>query len=297
MQIIERFYNHAEDYEQVGQFLLRTYRTTGSHINWLQSRWEYMHYHSLVENVDLNAIGVWEANGAIVGVIHPEHQMGTLYVEVDPEYGDLKSEMIRYAEEHLYWEVSNERVLRVYINDRDDAFQRVVRDEGYEKTDRGAESMSHFMISELFPVISLPDGFRLLSLAEDNDLVKIHRALWRGFNHEGEPPEDGIEGRKRMQSAPNFRKDLTIVVQAPDGHFVSYCGMWYDDLNKVAYVEPVATDPDYRRMGLGRAAVLESIRCCGEQGATVAYVGTSMPFYLSFGFETIYTCSIWHKKW
>lgn len=30
--------------------------------------------------------------------------------------------------------------------------------------------------------------------------------------------------------------------------------------NKVAYVEPVATDPDYRRMGLGKAAVLGSQR-------------------------------------
>ena len=40
-------------------------------------------------------------------------------------------------------------------------------------------------------------------------------------------------------------------------------------------------------MGLGRAAVLEGIRRVGEVGATVAYVGTEMPFYLSFGFVPI----------
>lgn len=44
------------------------------------------------------------------------------------------------------------------------------------------------------------------------------------------------------------------------------------------YVEPVATDPDYRRMDLGKAAVLEGIRRCGELGAEVAYVGSVKDF-------------------
>jgi hypothetical protein len=48
-------------------------------------------------------------------------------------------------------------------------------------------------------------------------------------------------------------------------------------------------------MGLGRAAVLEGIRRCGELGATVAYVGTAMPFYLSFGFEWVYKTPVWEK--
>ena len=52
-----------------------------------------------------------------------------------------------------------------------------------------------------------------------------------------------------MQSGPHFRKDLTIVVEAPNGEFVSYCGMWYDAVNRFGYVEPVATDPDYADEG------------------------------------------------
>ena len=69
-----------------------------------------------------------------------------------------------------------------------------------------------------------------------------------------------------------------------------------DATNGFGYVEPVATDPDYRRRGLGRAAVLEGIRRCGEEGASVAYVGTDKPFYLSFGFKTIYTQNCWLKR-
>jgi len=296
MQATVRHYNHAADYEKVSRFLVRTYRTTGGHINWLQPRWEYMHYHPLVRGVDLNSIGVWDANGEVVGVAHPEHAMGTAYFEIDPEHGALKGEMLRYAEEHLSASRDGVRRLRLHINDEDDDFQKLASEMGYVKGD-GCESMSHFPIPVPFPAVPLPAGFRLKSLAEDNDLRKLNRALWRGFDHGDEPPDDAIEDRKFMQAAPNYRKDLNIVVEAPDGNFVSYCGMWYEPVHSIAYVEPVATDPDYRRMGLASAAVLEGIRRCGEQGATVAYVGAIRPIYLSIGFRQIYNCSAWQREW
>lgn len=64
-----------------------------------------------------------------------------------------------------------------------------------------------------------------------------------------------------------------------------------------AYSEPVATDPDYRRMGLGQAAVLEGLRRCGEQGAIVAYVESTQAFYQSMGFQKIYSQSKWTREW
>ena len=98
-----------------------------------------------------------------------------------------------------------------------------------------------------------------------------------------------------MQSGPNYRKDLAVVVVGPSGDFVSFCGMWYDKYNNFGYVEPVATDPDYRRRGLGRAAVLEGIRLCSKLGATVAYVGSDNPFYLSLGFRKLFTLNCWRR--
>ncbi len=99
-----------------------------------------------------------------------------------------------------------------------------------------------------------------------------------------------------MQSAPNYRKDLNIGAQAPNGDFAAYCGMWYLSAHRLGYVEPVATDPDYRRMGLGRAAVLEGIRRCGELDATVAVVGSSQAFYLSFGFAVVSNLYPWTTR-
>jgi predicted N-acetyltransferase YhbS len=296
MRIVPRSYSHATDYDRVGRFLVRTYRTEGDHINWLQPRWEYMHYHPYIREVELDPIGVWETDGEIVAVIHPEHRMGTVYFEVDPAHAILKEDMLQYAEKYLAVRADGVRTLRAYINDADQDLQHSAGAMGYEKGP-GGEEMSLFAIPDPFPEIPLPDGFRLKSLADDNDLRKVHRVLWRGFGHGPDPPDDGIEGRRFMQSAPNFRHDLNIVVEAPDGQFVSYCGMWYEPVHRIAYVEPVATDPDFRRMGLGQAAVLEGIRLCGREGATVAYVGSVLPFYLALGFRQIYSLSLWRRNW
>jgi predicted N-acetyltransferase YhbS len=98
-----------------------------------------------------------------------------------------------------------------------------------------------------------------------------------------------------MFDTPSGRRDLKIAVVAPDGNFVAFCGMFYEPTHRYAYVEPVATDPDYRRMGLGKAAVLEGIRRCGTLGATVAYVGSDQAFYQAIGFKKVYLSECWVK--
>lgn len=76
---------------------------------------------------------------------------------------------------------------------------------------------------------------------------------------------------------------------------MAFSGLWFEPVNKFGYVEPVATDPDYRRLGLGRAAVLEGIRRCGEFGATVAYVGLDQPFYFALGSRKLSPQNYWSK--
>ena len=160
--------------------------------------------------------------------------------------------------------------------------------------------MSQLKISLPFrPDTPFPEGFRLQSLAEDNDLEKLDRVLYRGFNHGDEPPVDDREARRKarqkQQSMPGYRQDLNIIIVAPDGNFAACSGTWFVAANKYAYIEPVCTDPDYRRRGLGRVAVLEGVRRCVELGARVAYVASVQPFYISMGFKKIHACQGWTK--
>jgi predicted N-acetyltransferase YhbS len=69
--------------------------------------------------------------------------------------------------------------------------------------------------------------------------------------------------------------------------------MWYDQDTEYALVEPVATNPDYRRQGLGRAAVMEGIKRCGKLGAKQAYVGSGQQFYYQIGFHPLPAGTFW----
>lgn len=296
MPIRLRSFAGPEDLAAIGSFLARHYQPGNRDGNWFEPVWEYAYTHPYFDESAIGEIGLWEDGGELVAVATYESRLGEAFFQTHPAYAHLKPEMLDYAEAHLSAPgPDGRRVLKAYVNDFDRAFAEVVAARGYRLDPGSARPMSQFDIPSPFPAIPLPAGFRLISLADENDLRKIHRVLWRGFNHPGEPPEEGLEGRRKMQSGPHFRKDLTIIAEAPNGEYASYCGMWYDATNRIAYVEPVATDPSYRRMGLGRAAVLEGIRRCGALGATVAYVGSEQPFYLSFGFRKIYTEDCWVK--
>ena len=291
-----RSYDKSKDFGLVGDFLIKHYQTDNRDGNWFQPTWEYMHSHPYLDENSLDKIGIWEDVGEIVGVAHYESSLGEVFFETHPRYSSLKPEMLDYAEQQLYGVTKKgERIVNAFVNDFDSEFVKHIQFRGYQRVSEHDRPISQFIIPKPFPKISLPDGFRVKSLKDDNDFFKIHRVLWRGFGHEGEPTKDGIQDRRTMQTVPNFRKDLNIVIEGPDGNFVSYSGTWFDLTNQIAYVEPVATDPDYRRRGLGKAAVLEGIRRCGEDGATVAYVGSDLKFYMAIGFTKIFTSNCWKK--
>jgi GNAT superfamily N-acetyltransferase len=141
-----------------------------------------------------------------------------------------------------------------------------------------------------------PEDYRIQGLDADNDLAKINVCLWKGFNH-GDNVDEDLSGRRLMQQAPNWKPELNIVAVAPDGCFAAYAGTWYDPALNCCFIEPVATVPEFRRMGLGRAAVMEGVRRCAAQGATKAFVGSDQPFYRSMGFIPVSARGPWFKTW
>jgi predicted N-acetyltransferase YhbS len=297
MSIHIKPYNRKKDFKRVGDFLIETFQLGNTFTNWLQPRWEYMHFHTAIRGKPLEKIGLFEEDGIILGVVHFEFVLREVYFQVRPGNDHIKEMMFDYAEDNFQGisQRTGRSMRALYIHENDKILQELARSNSYEIRPEFAESNSSYILNKPISEALLPEGFRLQSLADDPDPRKINHVLWRGFNHEGPPPEEEIEGREFMMQAPNFRKDLTIVAVAPDGNFASYGGMWVIPENKVAYVEPVATDPDYRRMGLGKAVVLESIRRAQADGAEIAWVGSDQEFYKAFGFEMMFKFDVWVK--
>lgn len=293
-----RQYNHEKDFETVYNFLTEIYQPGETLNNWLPSRWEYMHYHTSILELDRSKIGIAEEEDQIVAVVHFESSPAEVFFEVRPGFEHLKPDLLTWAEEIGYNGMSRSRgkpVRVAYVYDDDREFQKEVQSRGYEKWEEFSEPHSVYDLRKPIPVPSLPEGYAVQSLEDENDLRKINQVLWRGFNHSGEPPDEEIPSREFGQQAPNFHKDLTIVTVAPDGRYTSYCGMYYIPEIKVAMLEPLATDPDFRRMGMAKAAVMESMRRVKALGAEVCWVGSGQEFYTSIGFEIKFTIYPWAK--
>jgi len=286
------------DVAAVGEFLAANYLPDNQDGNWLRPAWDYMHSHPNLDESALDLIAVWEDDEDIVGVVHFEDQPGAAHFQFHPDYPEIKEEMLEYALDYLpRVGKDGKKELTIYSADFDQDFEDLIIRKGFIHRVELDRIDTRLVIPAEISAPDLPDGFRIASLADDNDLVKIHRVLWRGFDHAGEPPEEGIQWRVKMQSSSNFRKDLTLVVENPAGDFVVFCGFWIVPQNRYGYLEPLATDPDYRRQGLARAAVWEGIRRCREEGADVIHVGSDQPFYRSLGFEPLYNTHCWQKEY
>jgi ribosomal protein S18 acetylase RimI-like enzyme len=290
-----RPYLRSTDYDAVGRMLLESYRPGPVYDPWLQPRWEYMHFHPLIRGHDLRRFGVAESHGDLRGIVHFEHDPAVSYIQRRSEADDVIGPLLDWAGQHLGGpsETFGRDILGIYVPDFDVALRRAVEQRGFTEHPEHVEANSRLTDIARLPVPAAPPGYEVRSLADENDLDKVHRVLWRGFDHEGPPPVEGVEERRFMQSAPNFRPDLTIVVVDPAGEYASFCGMWVVPDHRIAYVEPVATDPDHRRRGVGRTAVLEAARRAGVDGADVAWVGSRQAFYLSLGFEEMFECTLW----
>jgi GNAT superfamily N-acetyltransferase len=298
MTIQFRHYNGQADYARVSDFLIARHQPNNADGNWLEPAWEYMHSHPGLDSSTLERIGIWEDAGAVVAVATYESRLGEAFFQFHPAYKHLRKEMLDYAEGSLHGiSKDGRKYLCAYVNDVDVEFVSLIEARGYKRDDDESRTMLQFAIPDPFPTIKLPEGFRLTSLAEECDWGKVHRVLWRGFNHGDDVPinEEELDSRRRMFDTPKARRDLKIAVAAPNGDFVAFCGMFYEPTNRFAYVEPVATAPEFRRQGLGKAAVLEGIRRCGILGATAAFVGNDLPIYRAVGFEKVYISECWLK--
>ncbi len=281
----------TEDFHRVRDFLVRINRKNPILYDFEWGRWEWAFSLPFLDTENLSRIGVWEHDGEIVALATYEERPGSIYFCIDPGFHFLKTEMLLYAKENL---CSAEGELQVLINNVDEELQLIATKQGFVATQE-LEGNAVYDIDLDTINYSLPDDYSIISLAEDFDLVKFDRVLWRGFNHEGEPHdmEVALAERRTSISGPHLNPELCIIVVSPQGEYASYCGMWYDSETEYALVEPVATDPDFRMLGLGRAAVLEGIRRCGRLGAKQAYVGSSQQFYYQIGFRPVPTSTFW----
>jgi len=280
----------TEDFMKVHEFLIRINQENIITPNFLWGRWEWMFSLPYLNERYLNKIGIWKDDDKIIALATYETDIDEAYICVDKDYSYLKQDILKYVD--LNFNMNH----KVLIDDNDHDFQQIATNQGYKPT-QGKQCSARIDINDTIDY-QLPEGFSIVSLKDRFDLDEYSKVLWRGFNHPGDPPktEEKMNEIKITLAGPHVNLEQKIAVVASNGEFVSYCGIWYDKTTNYALIEPVATDPKYRMMGLGKATVLEAVKRTGKMGAKQAYVGSSQQFYYNIGFYPISTETYWVKK-
>jgi len=282
---------YTDDFMKVCEFLLRINNDKVITPNYLWARWVWQ-FGPYMSMENLSHIGIAEDDGVIVGLATYEGDIGEAYFCIDDAYSHIKPLLVDYAMQNL----SNNGNLKLSLPDGDLSYQHLALQKGFIPT---TEKSSVAMIDIDHHSYTLPDGFSIISFADERfDIERYYNAIWRGFNNQRQRNDKEMESMKKREGfdAPYLDLNLRILVVAPNGDYAAHCGMWCIADSKYAYVEPVFTLPEYRKMGLGKAAVLEGVNRCGKLGAKQAYVLSSQQFYYRIGFYPIQNETWWVMK-
>jgi hypothetical protein len=297
MAVIQRRYRLLGDFSKVLEYLSDTYEIAANSFL-LPQFFEYAHTHPAFNHKLTHRFGLWEENNDLVGIVCYEMNIGECLISIKNGYDLLLPEIIKYSEANLLEKRDGKNCLSIWITDKEIIKKKILEKNGYLRIH--SQPITIFTYDRPFPERKLPEGFSIISLEDENDLLKINDCLWYGFNHGPKPDpqnnDERTDEKMMMQSGPNFRKDLTTVIKAPNGEYACFAGMHIDQKNKYAYLEPLATVPEYRRKGLATIALVEGMKKTKALGATYCFGGVPK-FYQDIGFKIIGNREMWKKEW
>lgn len=310
----------SRDFLEVRDFLAANYKAFEHPINWDPVRWNYARYlcAPMIGAYGLgveakkppdasgknsrdairfweNSIGIWEnESGEISGVVCPDEfapwhpAFGQAFLQRHPDYEHLLPEMLAYAEKTFI----GKGMTRIYVGEPDKSLQKAARERGFVRDEK---SCIDYMLYDLgnVPGSDLPDGYRFVSRAENNDLEKLREVCGLSFYHHDTNDWATVYSYQELQKAPDYRKELDIVVERPDGKWVACTTAWLDPYNRMGTLEPVGAI----QLGMGREIVMEGLRRLRDMGALVAHMDAGFKYYEKIGFKKQFPIFRWVKKY
>jgi ribosomal protein S18 acetylase RimI-like enzyme len=213
---------------------------------------------------------LWECDEQLVGWAWarvPRHLNPHLDLHLDLAHPQLADHVLRWFDS-----VAESGHRTVTVLDAEIDLKGVLSRHGYRELD-GEPFFIHLRRSlDNLPELKVPEGYTLGPVRDESDAdarAAVHRAAFSTQRYASRVTAESY--LQVMRSWP-YRAELDWLVETPDGTPVAFCLVWLDERNRAAVLEPVGTDPDHRRRGLARAAILGALHTARQLGAESARV-------------------------
>jgi ribosomal protein S18 acetylase RimI-like enzyme len=246
--------------------------------------------------VALGALWMHPANELIEAFfwmhVHPEARG----MELDRDVADWGTARLR--------EIATARKLpaRLRLSTRDDNTYKI------SAFDRNGFELDRFFFDMARPLdqpidaVPLPEGFMIRPLDGENELAAWIETFNLSFIDHWNHHDMTLERRLHWMKAPNYRPELDLVVVAPDGTLAAFSFCTIDVSNnqrmgvREGWVSDLGTRRGYRKRGLARALLGESLRTFKQAGMDTAKLGVdaqnpngALQLYESVGFQKVET--------
>jgi len=259
MSIQFRSYNKEKDFNPVMIFLAELYKKTNSYENWFPDRFENS------SDTREDGIRIWEmisdtiipTRKKIVALTTRDSSRD-FFLQVDPEFRYLEREMIKWVEQHFkVIQKGKEKRDKLRINILEGNTQRetLLTELGY----KNEQIYGYCRIRKGdFPIIDYlcPDNFEIRAIKR-NDFDQLASLIRKVFGHGETFTAEVLEW---LASCSFYREELDLVAVTPNGVIASFCTFRMDPYSNIINLEPMGTNPEYRRMGLGKALITEGIK-------------------------------------
>lgn len=287
MYIIEQYKDckrFNEQYMEIYQFLLKVADAGyNEHFHW--GRFEWMMIHTLLDEDKLTSIAVFrDKTGEMVGLVtYDTSYNDRAYLLHSISDKELLRDMVNFV-------VDNEDTTPVVkANSNDIQLCEVLKEQGFVRKNKEESVLQIDLNKDL--QYQIPRDYCISSSNFEMDNWKYQLVIHKGFNNDGIPK---MWESKFFESTPNYNKILKVFA-VNEEEYCAHCGVWYTQGN-TAYIEPVVTIPNCRKLGLAKAVVYEALARAKTLGAKRAIVLSGQEFYFKIGFNISSDFYAWIKE-
>jgi GNAT superfamily N-acetyltransferase len=283
-------YNFKNNLKEMSRLLIESNGRFNSSLDWSLGRlidWKYGLWNDSKFNPDFHRQNahLWRNYmGEMLAFVISENGDDSIQVITHPNYEYLFSQVIDFALKN--W-LPERKALSIVTAEQDKERIRTLLKFGFKELGHCESSYLYHINDISLPVIKLPEGLTIQTMAENGDYEQQLDLKNNAF-HQDKPISDMYQiANEYVRTSPIYDSDIDFVIVNHEGQHVAGCEGFIDYENRLMEIERICTRDAYRNQGLSKAIISACIQKGYKKGAQRFHISAwndvTHKVYASFG--------------